>query len=818
MTFIQEEESVYADVLLPLALPRTYTYAVPVEFHDLLKKGIRVEVPLRNKLYSGLILLVHRNKPATKTRNIVSVLDAEPIIEERQIEFWNWLAEYYCADLGAVMNVALPSGLKLASETKLLINHDSGWESMELTDDQYLVSEALSIQNELTIQQIQDILDKKTVYPLIKELLHKGVLVIKEELMHKFKEKKASFIRATEEFVDKVEHALELTTRSELQSRAVLSYYSLAKKHKHVAQKALCEMAGVDSSVIKAIVKKGIFDKYDRVVSRIDLDGDDQEYPLSPLSPRQAEVHKETKAAFDKNKVVLLHGVTGSGKTRIFIELINEVLARGGQVLYLLPEIALTSQMVQRLKSQIGDKLYVYHSQINDPQRVEIWNAALLKNKLFVGARSSLFLPFYNLQLIIVDEEHDGSYKQDNPSPRYQGRDAAIKLATLYKANVILGSATPSLESYQNTIKSKYEYIGMMERYGEAEMPDIRIVNLKDAYKKGLVKDGFSTELLDEINQILERKEQVLLFQNRRGYAPIVSCKFCGWKAECANCDVSLTYHQKFNELKCHYCGYRTKKSDTCPACQKQELELMGSGTEKIEDVLQKLLPHARVGRFDYDTTRSKKNQQKILADFKSGAIDILVGTQMITKGFDFDNIALVGVLNADSLLSYPDFRASERSFQLLMQVGGRAGRRKKRGKVFIQAFQTDHPVLSEVLAGDYTRFYQRELSERQKFIYPPFYHLIAVWFRHRDFKQAKAGAEYFYQELRKPMGNRISKPVDPGIIRVRGQYQQVIYIKFEKSSVVLARAKELIISTKNRLKSHSDHKRVSVTIDVDPG
>jgi primosomal protein N' (replication factor Y) (superfamily II helicase) len=818
MSFDQVSEGVYVEVLLPLAIPQSYTYGVPIEFHDQMQMGIRVEVPVRNKLYSGIILSIHRNKPAIKFKNIISVLDKAPIIEPLQITFWSWLAEYYCADLGAVMNVALPNGLKLASETKLLINLDSGWEDLELSDDEYLVSEALSIQNELTIAQIQDILDKKTVYPVIKELLYKGVLVIKEELTQKFKEKSATFIECAPEYIDRPDAALDITTKSDNQSRAVLSYYSLAKKMKRVSQKALCDMAGVDATVIKAIEKKGIFKRYEKIISRIDKDGNDQEYELSPLSPVQSEVYDKVKTAFDDRKVVLLHGVTGSGKTRIFVELINQILDTGGQVLYLLPEIALTSQIVERLRSQIGDKLFVYHSQINDPERVEIWNAAKIRDRLFVGARSSLFLPFYNLKLIIVDEEHDGSFKQENPSPRYQGRDAAVKLATFYSANVILGSATPSLESYLNSAKGKYEYIGMMDRYGDSEMPDIRIINLKEAYKKGLVKEGFSVELLDEIKACLERKEQVLLFQNRRGYAPIISCKFCGWKAECANCDVTLTYHQKFNELKCHYCGYRTKKSDNCPACGNHELELLGSGTEKIEDIIQKLIPTARVERFDYDTTRSKKNQQKILDDFRDGEIDILVGTQMITKGFDFDNISLVGVLNADSLLSYPDFRASERTFQLLMQVGGRAGRRKIRGKVFIQAFMTDHPVLSEVLASDYLRYYNRELAEREKFLYPPFYHMISIWFRNKDLKKAREAAEYFYKELRSKLGSRISKPIDPGVIRVRGQYQQVINVKFEKTSYAVNHGKSLLISAKNALKSHSDYKSVTVTIDVDPG
>lgn len=812
-----DRDSLFVDVLLPLAIPKAYTYSVPVELESTIQAGIRVEVPLRNKLYSGIILKIFRQKPDAKVRYIISLIDEHPIIEQKQIDFWQWLSEYYCAYLGEVMNVALPGGLKLSSETKLLINHDKNWQEEDLNDDEYLVAEALSIQNELTVALIQDILNKKTVYPVIKSLLLKQILLVKEELTFKFKEKKATYLKIADDYRDDVEAALQLTARSEKQSRALLSYYSLSKKLREVPKKSVCDMAGVDNSIVNTLIKKEIFTSYEKVISRIELDGETKENSSSPLSSQQKEVYDSIKMAFSEPRVVLLHGVTGSGKTRVFVELIREVLATGGQILYLLPEIALTSQMVSRLKSEIGDQLFVYHSQINDQERVEIWNAALYKNNLFVGARSSLLLPFYNLRLIIVDEEHDSSYKQESPSPRYQGRDAAVKLATLYGANVILGSATPSLESYHNCILGKYQYVPMMDRYGLAEMPDIRIINLKEAYKKGLVKEGFTAELISEIEAVVSRKEQVILFQNRRGYSPTLRCRMCAWTAQCSNCDVSLTYHQKINELKCHYCGFRTKKTNHCPECGSHEIELMGSGTEKVEDIISQLMPEVRVERFDYDTTRSKKNQFQILEDFKEGRIDILVGTQMITKGFDFDNIALVGVLNADSLLSYPDFRASERGFQLLMQVGGRAGRRQRRGKVFIQAFHTDHPVLFEVLNGDYSRFYGRELSEREKFSYPPFVRLITVWFRHRELKKTKEAAHFYYKYLVPKFGARITGPLDPSIIRVRGQYQQVINIKYEKSERITSEIKKKVREAFYETKSHKDYKSVTIQIDVDP-
>ncbi len=817
MSFTNGSESVYVDVLLPLAIPKAYTYSVPIEYHDQVKVGIRVEVPLRNKLYSAIVTRVHREVPVVKTRHIIALLDESPIVTSIQLDFWKWMSDYYCAHPGAVMNVALPSGLKLSSESKLMLNADVALDEIELSDDEYLISEALTIQHELSILEIQDILNKKTVYPIIKSLLKKRVINIQEELQVKYKEKTEKFVKIAGEYANGVEAAMALTARSDKQARAVLSYFSLSRKVKHVPKKAVQDMADVDSGTINAVAKKGIWSLYDRSVSRIDLDGDDTEYPLDPLSPRQAEVHQEIKETFEEGKVVLLHGVTGSGKTRVYIELINEVLRQGGQVLYMLPEIALTTQIVERLRSQIGDQLYVYHSQINDAQRVEIYNAAMMKNKLFIGARSSLFLPFYDLKLIIVDEEHDHSYKQEHPNPKYQGRDCAVKLATYYDANVILGSATPSLESVLNTRKGKYRYIAMMERYGMSVLPDIRIVNLKEAYKKGLVTEGFSAELIEEITETVARGEQVILFQNRRGYAPILKCRICGWAAECTNCDVSLTYHQHFNELKCHYCGHRTKKPDNCPGCGSHELQLIGAGTEKIEDVVKQLIPKARVARFDYDTTRSKKNARQLLDDYKMGRIDILVGTQMITKGFDFENIALVGVLYADSLLSFPDYRAAERSFQLLMQVGGRAGRRSKQGKVLIQAFQTAHPVLSEVVAADYDRFYARELHEREQYVYPPFFHMISIWFKHKDLRTAKAAADFFYKSLRPQVGKRVSAPVDPIIIRVRGYYQQVVHIKVEKTGQAASKIKALITDIKNKMSLHKEHKRVRVDIDVDP-
>lgn len=813
----KQTQAYYAEVLLPLAIPKTYTYAVPIDLVPAMTFGIRVEVPLRNKLYSGIVMEIHQKKPITKTKNIIATIDEQPIINEEQFEFWKWMAHYYCAGLGGVMNVALPSGLKMSSESKFVLNEGQDLTELELTDDEYLVAEALTFQHEMTIDTIQDILNKKTVYPILKGLMVKRVIYIKEELKTKYKPKKESFIHLTKAFIDQPEKGLALTAKSERQSRALLSIYSLARKNKDVAKKAVYELANVDNSVIKRLAEKGIINVFEKEVSRILLEDSDQDYTLSPLSDEQTQAKKAIKESFKENKVALLHGVTGSGKTRVYIDLILEQIALGGQVLLLLPEIALTTQIVERLKVQIGDVLHVYHSKISDHQRVEIWNAARFANKLFVGARSSIFLPFSNLKLIIVDEEHDHSYKQDNPSPRYQGRDSAVVLAKMFGADLLLGTATPSLESMYNCNLGKYNYVSMSQRYGAAELPDIEIVDLKDAYKKGLIKEHFSTRLIDEIKAAVERGEQVILFQNRRGYAPIQRCNFCGWTAECSNCDVTLTYHQAINDLKCHYCGYRQRHSDECPACGNHEMQLIGSGTQKVEEVLQELIPEIRVARFDYDTTRSKGNQEKLLYDFKTRKIDVLVGTQMITKGFDFDHISLVGVLSADGLFSYPDFRSAERGFQLLLQVAGRAGRRDKKGLVLIQTFNPSHPVLKNVIEHDYKQFFLNEIAERKENVFPPVYNLIAIWLRHIDLKKTKKAAQKFGELLTSKLGRRVQGPIDPPLIRVRNQYQQVIYIKMEKDIKVVQKVKLLVEKVKNHLKADKEIRQVSVTIDVDP-
>ena len=809
-------QPLFVEVLLPLAIPQTYTYAVPVDLVDKIKYGVRVEVPLRRKLYSGLILDQHHKRPISKLKHVISVLDDIPIIAEHQIEFWTWMSRYYAAHLGEVMSVALPSGLKLSSETKYVYNTAIDLDELSLSDDEYLIAEALSIQHELTTDLIKDILDKKTVYPVIKRLMEQRVLYIKEELQYRFKPKTEDYVQLKPPYDKDLEVAMDMASRSEKQQRALLTIMSAAKKQEWIRKKDIYEKAGIDASVIAALKKKGIIAVEAKEISRL-AGRTTVKHDLTELSLAQRSAYDEIETHFTEGRVALLHGVTGSGKTRIYIELINKVLESGGQALLPLPEIALTNQIVGRLEDQVTGDLLVYHSKINDQKRVEIWKAALSGSHLFVGARSSLFLPFSDLQLIIIDEEHDPSFKQDSPSPRYNGRDSAIMLAHLKGAKVLLGSATPSIESRYNSDLRKYGYIHLTERFGASVLPEIEVVSLKECYKKGLMRDNFSVPLIDAIRETVSVGEQVILFQNRRGYAPVQRCNFCEWKAECPNCDVSLTYHQSIGDMKCHYCGYRQKKRDKCPDCGNEDMHLLGAGTERIEEVLATHLPEVRVARFDYDTTRNKARQDQILADFHMGNLDLIVGTQMITKGFDFDHISLVGIINADSLLSYPDFRAAERSFQLLVQVAGRAGRRATKGKVIIQAFDTDHPVIRDVLTYDYESFYKRELADRKLSVFPPLFSLIAVWLRHKDLQKTKAAALKLSDMLKSKLGKRVQGPIDPPLLRVRGAYQQVIYIRVEKELKTSQRIKTLIAKAQSVLAKDKEVRQVRVTVDVDP-
>ncbi len=818
------QQRVFVTVILPVAIPKLYTYSVPLHFKGLMQVGIRVEVQFgKNKLYAALVHEVHHREPEGYTpKPIINVLDEIPLVTAHQFQLWQWMSIYYAATLGEIMQAALPAGLKLTSETKVLLRPDFEEEHFsiyELKDKEYTIIEALFRRMEMSIAEMQEVIDQKTIYPYIKSLLDKKLIYIREELKTKYKPKMIDMIQLGEAYRGDdslLQGAFEQLGRAMRQAETLMAYIQLSKEMPEVTKEALYERANIKSTMLKNLVDKGVLEIYQKGISRLtEYEGDVfANFDLSNAQQNALEaIHKE----FEEHQVVLLHGVTGSGKTQVYVELIEQAVLQGKQVLYLLPEIGLTAQIVGRLQKHFGDQIIVYHSKFNNNERVEIWEASLAGMPIILGARSALFLPFDDLGLIIVDEEHDSSYKQKDPSPRYNARDTAVYLGHQYKAKVLLGTATPSLETYFNVLQKKYGLVNLTERFGDAALPEITIVDMGEEKRKKRMKSHFTPQLLEAIEQTLKNGEQVILFQNRRGYAPVYSCNTCGWTAQCDNCDVSLTYHKFTNDLHCHYCSYHRKMPSGCPACGSQGLTLQGFGTEKIEDELSIYLPDAKVARMDWDTVKGKHGHEKIIESFAAEEVDILVGTQMVTKGLDFDNVGLVGVLSADQMLHFPDFRATERAFQLLCQVSGRAGRKKKTGKVLIQAMNTSHPVLSEVKKSNFDGFIERELKERKDFAYPPYFRVIHIQIRHKKPDMVEKAAKFFAENLRTKLGSRILGPAKPGISRIRTYYLRDILIKLGKNSQQLEATKTLINRIENHLKAQKGFSTIRVVVDVDP-
>ena len=813
---------IYINVILPLAIPLETTYKVSEELASNIQIGIRVEVPLRRKLYAGLVHTILDEAPAGMTgiKEVISILDFEPIVDAKQLKVWNWMASYYCCTIGEVMNMVLPSGLKLNSETILQATDNYLHHIDALPDKEFLIAEAVSIQKDLSIDKVQEIIQQKTVYPHIRSLIDKGIIQIEEELIAKYKVKTSDFISFDDglKTQEGFEQAIAACSRSQKQSDVLLALENMISESSEewIDKKTLYEITGTNQSVIKALEKKGFINIERREVSRLKSYTGDQIKP-SPLSPDQEVAVKEIRDIFTERDHVLLYGITGSGKTRIYIELIIEQLQQGKQILYLVPEIALTTQLIQRLQKVFGDQIGLYHSRMNNNDRVELYHMAKGSKAIFMGARSSLFLPYKDLGLIIIDEEHDPSYKQNDPAPRYNARDTAIYLSKTYGAKVLLGSATPSLETYLNALNGKFGLVKLLKRHGDAVLPEIEIVDLRKSYEAGEVRANFSKELMDGITAALANGEQVLLFQNRRGYAPTLRCNKCGWNADCPNCDLTLTVHQYFQEIRCHYCSHRENLPSSCPDCGNHKLSKLGFGTEKIEDELQSMLPAANIARMDYDTTKTKSSYERILSDFELKKIDVLVGTQMITKGLDFENISLVGILNADKSLFFPDFRASERAFQLFTQVAGRAGRRKKQGKVILQTFSPGHDVITETVTNNITKFYKRELHERNAFVYPPYYRLISLTLKHKTPVTVRETAKVLATLLKRKLGKRVLGPTQPGVARLRGMFIEQIMIKMERDGTAIKKIKEILHFCLQEIKQDKTMKSVRVIIDVDP-
>ncbi len=811
----------YADVILPLALPkRTYTYEVPDSVRDLVVPGVRVEVQFgRSRLYSGLVEKIHELAPDYAVKPIVSVLDEVSMVTSRQLELWDWIAQYYCSSLGEVMAAALPGRLKLSSETRIVRNENYGDDFTGLDDDEYLVAEALLIQQEISVDDARKILNKKTVFPVIQRLLNRGLLFLREELQEKYQSRKVTGVRIAPRLRGQADMMREVF--GELQSRdrqleIMMAFLVLEKSRPFVRKRELLDRADVSESSLRTLVKKGILEFYEQEVSRLGGSGVDIT-DADMLNAQQERALSEIDNHFKDKNVVLLSGVTGSGKTRVYTELIQRTISKGGQVLYLLPEIALTTQIISRLQKVFGDEVIVYHSRINSQERVEVWKAAQEGKAVILAARSGLFLPFRNLELIVVDEEHDPSFKQYDPAPRYHARDAAVYLAGLYGAKTLLGTATPAVETWHNVLSGKYGLVEMKARFSGVEMPEISVVDLREQLKTRQMQGIFSKPLLDKLAETISKGEQAILFQNRRGYAPVLRCEVCDWNAMCKHCDVSLTYHKLTNRLRCHYCGYTDSPAVVCPACGSGKISLKGFGTEKIEDELKLFLPEARIARMDMDTAGARSGLIALLNDFEERRIDILVGTQMVTKGLDFENVGFVGVLAADSLVRFPDFRAGERAFQLLTQVAGRAGRKTKRGQVLIQAYDPKHPVVQEVISHDFNSFIRRELAERQEFHYPPYYRLIHLELRHKDPQTVNAAAAWFAAALREKLGERVLGPVIPNIARVRGAFGQDIMLKLEKKADILNGSKQLIRQITELMNGKPGFSQVIVSVDVDP-
>ena len=818
INFAEEESQHWAEIILPLALPTVYTYAIPVHLIQKAQPGCRAEVVFgKNKKYAGVIKTITKTKPEYKTKQILNVLDDSPMLYPQQLQLWQWMSQYYMCSEGEVMAAALPANFKLSSETVLIYNEETGDDFSELNDEEFLVAEALLMKKQLQLTEVQQILDATHVYPVIKKLIDKKVCFAWEELTERYKIKLENFVLLNPQFNndESLNKILNEWKGAPKQMELLLAYLHLQKTVGDVTQTALLKKAGATAAQLKGLCDKNILLVEKRSTDRIKSLPKNVEIDFT-LSEMQEQSLAKTREAFTKKNVCLLHGVTGSGKTQLYIKLIEEYFSKGMQVLYLLPEIALTSQIIRRLQKNFGGNIAIYHSKFNNQERVELWNKIRTGEvKILLGARSALFLPFKNLGLIIVDEEHDASYKQQDPAPRYNARDAAIYYASLFSAKVLLGTATPSLESYFNALQNKYGLVYLGERFGGLQLPAIEIINTRQVVQKAKVM--ISPQLKEAIQQAIASDRQVILFQNRRGYNPYLICGACGYIPQCIHCDVSLTLHKYSNKLHCHYCGSTYPKLVTCPACGSNDWLEKNFGTEKIEEQLEEDFAANKIARMDVDSVRGKTAHDNLIRLFEQHRLDILVGTQMVVKGLDFDKVSLVGILDADGLLSFADFRAHERAFQLMEQVSGRAGRKHEQGKVLIQAVNVKHPVLQLVQQHDFEKFYEYEIANRKEFLYPPFSRIVMLTLKHKDKTIATNAAEKLAALLRQDLGNYVVGPAAPVIGRLRNQYLMELMIKLPKEPGMSLTYKKVIRNHINLMQSEKNYKAVNVIADVDP-
>lgn len=818
----------FVDVILPLPIANHYTYSLPDELAGQVQTGCRVIVPFgRKKFYTAIVTNVHYCKPEEyEVKDVSEVLDSHPVLLPLQYKFWQWLGNYYLCTLGDIYKAALPSGMKLESETLVVLNSDFVAET-QLPPNELLLLDLLTKDKEKSLTQLEKESGLKGVLALVKSLLDKEAIFVKEEVKRSYKPKTEARIRLagdnrTEEHLHQLFNEL---SRAPKQLALLMKYVELSGLMaatpvlSEVSRKTLLEKAVVSSSVLNGLIEKGIFEVYYHEIGRLSKNAQEQSIAdLHPLNLPQQKAFDEVNQVFKEKNVCLLHGVTSSGKTEVYIHLIQQALEAGKQVLYLLPEIALTTQITERLERVFGSRLGIYHSKFPDTERVEIWQKQLSDNAydIILGVRSSIFLPYRNLGLVIIDEEHENTYKQQDPAPRYNARNAAIVLASMYRAKTLLGTATPAIESYFNALNEKYGLVEITERYQSIQLPEIQVVDIKELIHKRRMNGPFSPLLLEKMRMALEQKEQVILFQNRRGFAPMIECKICGWVPKCKNCDVSLTYHKGLNQLTCHYCGYTYQVPRSCPACESVELMNRGFGTERIEDNIKEIFPQAKVARMDLDTTRTRTAYEQIISDFQQGNTDILIGTQMVSKGLDFERVSVVGILNADTMMNFPDFRSHERAFQLMAQVAGRAGRKNKRGLVVLQTKSIDAPVIRQVVENDYNGLYSDQLEERRLFHYPPFYRLIYVYLKHRQADLLDVMAGEMAQRLRMVFGDRILGPDAPPVARVQTLFIRKIVVKME-AAASLPKAQEQLLRIRKEMLEDKRFRSFIIYFDVDP-
>lgn len=824
-----ERITYFVNVILPLPIHKEFTYRVPYEMNVLIVVGGRVIVPFgKAKYITGIVTKITETVPLNyQAKYVEHILDSEPIITKQQYQFWQWISGYYMAPIGDVMNAALPANFKLASETKIILHPDFNSELDKLDPREFEIVELLEIRETLDLKELSEILGIKTVQPVIKKMIDKRIIMTVEELNEKFTPKTAIYVSLADEVSSEEELNIRIDQleRKKSASKQLNALLTILKEGQYnegrivpVLRKTLLD-SDISLSTLNTLEKNGIIEQKRVEISRFASNSDLQD-GFKNLSPSQYKALEEIKESFEKHNTTLLHGVTGSGKTEIYVQLIQEQIDLGKQVLFLLPEIALTTQLIQRLSAYFGDLIGVYHSKFNQNERVEIWNQVLNNNpkrfRIILGARSSVFLPYQDLGLIIIDEEHESSFKQYDPSPRYNARDSAIVLAHYYKAKVLLGSATPAIETYHNAKNDKYGLVELNDRFGGIRLPEILCADIKKERRQNKMNSHFTVFMIDSIREALNRNEQIILFQNRRGYTPMWSCEICNWTPRCVNCDVSLTYHKQTNTLKCHYCSYSSPPVGTCSSCGSNRLKMIGFGTEKVEDDLSMIFPDKAIKRLDLDSTRLKNAYETILGDFENRKIDILIGTQMVSKGLDFDNVSLVGILDADMLLNRPDFRAFERSYQLMSQVAGRSGRKGNRGKVIIQTGDPDHWVIQKVIDHNYVGFYNDEIIERKNFFYPPYFKLIEFTLKHKDENVLDSASFEFAKSLREVFKERVIGPEYPVVRRIQNYYLKSIMLKIEKD-VSDKKIKERIQQLIDAFYCVPLNKSIRIIVDVDP-